>query len=101
MSSRATLKAAVLSVSLVTAVSSAAPAAAALTCQLHSSGEDAEFYPGKSASYLYDGIFGSGPAMPGLPTYTPQGLTTWANWDGKGNDLLVMGAYRKGHTSRV
>lgn len=105
MLSRTALQAAVLSAGLaaglVAAVSSAAPASAAVTCELDNSGLVADFYPGESASYVYDETFENGPAIPGLPTYTPQGLTTWANWDGKGNDLLVMGSYRKGHTSRI
>ncbi len=105
MTSRSPLKSVVLAagltVGLVAPVGVAAPALAAISCTDAGSGGSSGFYPGKSASDVYDATFAKAAAIPGLPTYTPQGLTTWENWDGKGNDLLVMGAYRKGHTSRL
>lgn len=76
----------------------AAPALAATSCA-DTPGSD--FYPGPSASAVYDETFAQGPAIPDLPTYTPQGLTTWRDWDGAGHDLLVLGTYLKGHRSRL
>lgn len=93
--------AAALAVGLVAPIGAATPAFAAIRCTDAGSGGSSGFYPGESASDVYDDTFAKAAAIPGLPTYTPQGLTTWENWDGKGNDLLVMGAYRKGHTSRL
>ncbi|AKU17746.1 hypothetical protein [Luteipulveratus mongoliensis] len=57
------------------------------------------FYPGPMASKTYNAHFGQGPKMPWLDTHTPQGLGTWANWDGSSHDLLVMSSYRSGHDS--
>ncbi len=86
----------------VTAVGLAAPADAAIgPCSTAGTGGSAGFYPGPSASDVYDDTFRKGAAIPGLPTYTPQGITTWSNWDGKGNPLLVLGSYRRGYTSRL
>ncbi|MGQ0847351.1 MAG: hypothetical protein ACT4QF_24800 [Sporichthyaceae bacterium] len=57
-------------------------------------------YPGRSASRLFDRLFAPGPALPHLNhRYIPQGLTTWENWDGAGNDLLLVGMYRKNRDS--
>lgn len=97
------LLAAGLVASFATAVGTAAPAVAVVVgeCAATGSGGSAGFYPGPSASDVYDSTFAKGPALPGLPSYTPQGITTWSNWDGKGNSLLIMGSYRRGHTSRL
>jgi hypothetical protein len=47
----------------------------------------------------YDAVFRHGPSVPHLAQWTPQGLTTWHNWDGKGHNLLLMGMYRRGAQS--
>jgi hypothetical protein len=47
----------------------------------------------------YSQVFRRGPAVPHLAKWTPQGLTTWPNWDGRGHNLLLMGMYRQGHQS--
>lgn len=75
--------------------SAEAPASAAITCDTDSSGKDAGFYDGKSASYKYDERFTQAPEIPKaeLDGHTPQGAATWSNWDGKGNDLLLVAAY--------
>lgn len=78
----------------------ASPAVAGVDDCAATTGDD-DFYPGPSASEVYDQTFSQGPAIPDLPRYTPQGLTTWPNWDGDGHDLLVLGAYWKGHRSRL
>ncbi|GAB3285304.1 hypothetical protein [Parasphingorhabdus pacifica] len=72
-----------------------AVAQAAIECDTGSSGQNATFYDGESASYTYDERFGNGPEIPGteLDTHTPQGATTWSDWDGNGNDLLLVAAY--------
>lgn len=59
------------------------------------------WYPGPSTSVLYDTTFGSGPALPDLDEYTPQGLAAWPNWDGAGHSLLLVAAYQLGHHSRL
>jgi hypothetical protein len=88
--------------SLVAGVGTASPAAADVgACAATGNGGTAGFYPGPSASDVYDDTFAKGPAVPGLPTYTPQGLTTWSNWDGKGHTMLIVGAYRRGSASRL
>ncbi len=54
------------------------------------------FYPGASASTVYDTTFTTGtPVAHGLINnrYTPQGLTSWPNWDGSGEDVLLVSAY--------
>lgn len=63
------------------------------------------FYAGASASRVYDWVntsaqstrrFTAGPAIPaGLldARYVPQGLSSWANWDGKGENILLISAY--------
>lgn len=87
---------------LVTGVGLAGPASADVgPCSDAGNGGSAGFYPGPSASDVYDDTFGKGPAIPGLTSYTPQDITTWPNWDGKGHTLLVLGSYRRGHTSRL
>src|SRR4051794_38189570 len=47
----------------------------------------------------YGTVFRRGPSVPHLAKWTPQGLTTWHNWDAKGHNLLLMGMYRHGHQS--
>jgi hypothetical protein len=58
-------------------------------------------YQGGSVSKLYDEVFHPGPPMPYLSKYSPQGLTTWWNWDGKGHALILLGEYHLGHKSLV
>jgi hypothetical protein len=106
MSTRSRLGSLVLTAGLVgtgvTAVGLAAPASAAIpSCSATGLGGSSGFYPGPAASNVYDDTFAKGPGIPGLPGYTPQGITTWSNWDGNGHSLLVLGAYRRGHTSRL
>ncbi|GAA4529991.1 hypothetical protein [Amycolatopsis samaneae] len=74
--------------------------AAAITCDAKSSGKNGPFYHGPSASYAYDKRFGSGPAVPGLDTHTPQGIAAWQNWDGA-NDLLLVTAYQDGKNAHI
>ncbi|WP_243787719.1 PQQ-like beta-propeller repeat protein [Saccharopolyspora gloriosae] len=69
----------------------AAAAPAAITCDSHAGG-DSGFYNGDSAGKVYNGKFGQGPGIPGLGSYVPQGLTTWNDWDG-GKDLLLITEY--------
>ncbi len=59
--------------------------------------EDLDNYDGKSASYMYDDRFRSGPDLrySELSQFTPQGLTYWKNWDGEA-DLLLATAYDVG-----
>lgn len=88
---------------------SAAPGAAraeaaqprAIECETSSSGQDADFYDGESASYVYDEKFTGGPDIPGLPEYTPQGLSEWQDWDGSGQDVLLTTSYLDGERSRI
>ncbi|MEB3370737.1 hypothetical protein [Saccharopolyspora mangrovi] len=77
------------------AAGGAAEAAAEITCDSDSSGQDASFYSGPSAGYTYDEKFSAGPDIPGLPEHTPQGLAAWNDWDGAGNGLLLISAYGK------
>lgn len=70
-----------------------------IKCESESSGKDAEFYNGESASYMYDKKFGHGPTIPGLDTHTPQGVAAWDNWDGSGNDLMLVTSYGKKGTA--
>lgn len=53
------------------------------------------FYNGSSASETYDIIFQLGHEIPAvmLDSYVPQGLGTWKDWGGPGNDLLLQAAY--------
>lgn len=59
--------------------------------------ENLDNYDGKSASYMYDERFRSGPDLrySELTQFTPQGLTYWKDWDGKA-DLLLATAYDTG-----
>ena len=64
--------------------------------------ENLDRYDGKSASYMYDDRFGSGPDLrySELTQFTPQGLTYWKNWDGEA-DLLLATAYDTGTRSAI
>lgn len=55
----------------------------------------APFYNGASATTVYDATFKLGHGIPAvmLDSYVPQGLATWKNWGGPGNDLLLQAAY--------
>lgn len=55
---------------------------------------DADFYEGPSASRAYDREFARAFRIPHLPDYVPQGMTTWPNWNGRGESLLLIGLYR-------
>jgi hypothetical protein len=59
--------------------------------------ENLDRYDGKSASYMYDDRFRSGPDLrySELSQFTPQGLTYWKNWQGEA-DLLLATAYDVG-----
>ncbi len=72
----------------------------AITCLSTLSAEDA-FYDGESASYVYDEKFGPGPTIPGLTTHTPQGVAAWKNWDGNGEDLLLVTSYQDGKDAHL
>ncbi|HEX3826866.1 MAG TPA: hypothetical protein VHV82_06300 [Sporichthyaceae bacterium] len=53
-----------------------------------------------AVSALYDQVFHpSGPPIPYLDSYVPQSLLPWANWDGAGHDLVLLGMYRTGAPS--
>lgn len=66
-----------------------------------------DFYPGASASKVYDWEnlstesdrrFQEGPAIPaGLldAKYVPQGFAAWSNWNGTGEDLILISAYKE------
>jgi hypothetical protein len=56
-------------------------------------------YQGGSASAVYDRVFHPWVGVPYLDTHVPQALATWANWDGAGHTLVLLGMYRKGHHS--
>lgn len=71
-----------------------AAAAAPSACVPGAPGVTGPFYPGPSASPDYDATFTRGAPIPHLSTHTPQGMTLWRNWNSRGDDLLVMGAYR-------
>jgi hypothetical protein len=68
--------------------------------QVRASGDwrDGTLYDGKSASYMYDSRFSPGPELSSkeLSDHTPQGVAWWKNWDGKGNDLLLVSTCGKG-----
>ncbi|HEY2833406.1 MAG TPA: hypothetical protein VGJ14_13350 [Sporichthyaceae bacterium] len=57
------------------------------------------FYPGPSASYVYDETFRQSFAIPFLSTHTPQGMVVWPDWDGLHHKLLLIGMYRLGSPS--
>lgn len=58
------------------------------------SAEQARFYEGPSASRTYDQQWKKAFPIPHLDAYVPQGMTTWTNWNGKGDDLILIGLYR-------
>lgn len=73
-----------------------------IRCEKARSGRD-PFYKGPSASVAYDKRFSEGPRLspPKLSTHTPQGVAWWQDWDGRGNDLLLISAHaHKGDTAR-
>jgi hypothetical protein len=59
----------------------------------------AHFYPGPSASSVYDATFRQSFSIPYLHTHTPQGMAVWPDWDGLHNKLLLIGMYRAGQPS--
>lgn len=69
------------------------PAVAASVCDLVPAAA-VPFYPGPSASQTYDALFSRGAAIPHLSTHVPQGMTTWSNWKGSGQDLILLAMYR-------
>jgi hypothetical protein len=73
-----------------------------VVCDTEPGGE--VFYPGKSASATYNEKFAQVGEDPlpylrdidlGNDYWIPQGLGYWANWDGQGNDLLLVAAYQE------
>jgi hypothetical protein len=65
-----------------------------------------ETYPGPSASQTYDHTFFQlGADKHPIPyleeKFTPQGLAHWANWNGRGDDLLLVTAYKRDQRSRI
>lgn len=74
-----------------------------IKCEQASSGGTAPLYDGKSASYMYDARFKPGPELTDkeLSDHTPQGVAWWKNWDGKGNNLLLVTTYGKGRAHIV
>jgi hypothetical protein len=85
----------------ITAVVSAPSAAvAAISCDTATTG-GSTFYDGPSASRKYDARFSNSANIPGLGTHTPQGAGTWYNWDGSGEDLLLVASYRKDADSHI
>ncbi len=91
---RAALSSLLLSAAIVAPlqVLAGSPVAAAESCDLTPA--LASFYPGPSASMTYDALFSQAGAIPYLSTHTPQGMTTWSNWDGSGDDLVLLAMYR-------
>lgn len=86
-----------------------AKAGKAIECATMPSSKE-PFYNGTSASYIYDRRFGPGPPIPGLftpvpgipaGTQTPQGVAAWQDWDGNGNDLLLVTAYQDGKDAHI
>jgi len=96
-----TFSTAVLAVAGAVAVGLAVPSAAsaAITCDTATGGST--FYPGSSASRKYNCRFSKSAAVPGLGSYTPQGIGTWYNWDGAGKNLSLIASYRDGQRSRI
>lgn len=87
------ITAAALGLTTVTAVSAPAEALETITCSTETGSDD--FYRGDSASKVYDNTFKLGHRVPDviLNGFIPQGLGTWPNWGGPGNDLLLLTAY--------
>jgi len=59
------------------------------------------FYPGPSASYVYDQTFSKSYAIPYLPDLTPQGMALWPKWFSDGTPMLVIGMYKDGDSYLV
>jgi opacity protein-like surface antigen len=93
---------AILTAFITTAVALtiAAPASAAITCDTATSG-GSTFYDGPSASYKYDARFSNSASIPNLSTHTPQGAGTWYNWDGSGKNLVLIASYRDAADSQI
>ncbi|RKT84419.1 hypothetical protein SAMN05421805_103350 [Saccharopolyspora antimicrobica] len=83
-----------LSTAAVSTAAAEGVAGPSIECASAASGQG-PFYPGPSASHVYDKAFGKGPAVPELGSSTPQGLATWTGWDGAGKDLLLVTSYGK------
>lgn len=67
--------------------------AAAITCNSSGAGGKTTYY-GPSAGTVYDSKFKQANLIPGLPEgYIPQGLGIWEDWDGAGNDLMLISMY--------
>jgi hypothetical protein len=81
-----------------TTAATAVSATRAISCDTRKGSNP--FYDGPSASKKYDSRFSNSAALPRLNRYTPQGIGTWWNWDGK-KDLLLVAAYRTGSNSQV
>src|SRR5581483_8132855 len=57
-------------------------------------------YDGGSVSALYDRLFQPAePTVPYLDRYVPQSLLAWDDWDGSGENLMLLGMYRAGSPS--
>ncbi|OLT46357.1 hypothetical protein BJF85_17135 [Saccharomonospora sp. CUA-673] len=78
-----------------------APASAqAISCETEMGSDP--FYPGESASEIYDERYSQGAEIPHLDDdFTPQGLGHWADWDGSGTNLLLVTAYQDGADARI
>jgi hypothetical protein len=63
-----------------------------IDCDTRSTVKD-PFYPGKAAGDVYDNRFKESHRIPFLPEHVPQGLATWSNWNGLGDDLLLITSY--------
>lgn len=63
-----------------------------IKCEEAATGWTSTVYDGKSASYMYDERFKPRPNLSSqeLSDHTPQGVAWWKNWDGKGNDVLLV-----------
>lgn len=83
-----------------TGAAAASSPAAAIECETATG--DAPFYPGESASEIYDERYSQGAGVPYLDDgFTPQGLAYWQDWDGSGGDLLLVTAYKSGQDARI
>lgn len=95
------LLAAALAPGLATVPVFAEPAAAVSACRNWTDNEPAGWYQGLSAGAIYDRTFRKGPLIPGLPTFTPQGIAVIPNWNSSGDGLLLIGAHNFPFTSRI
>jgi hypothetical protein len=90
-----------LSVGGLTLAAPAAQAEETISCSTATSSSD--FYPGDSASRVYDSHFALGHRVPDrevLNGFVPQGLGTWFNWGGPGKDLILLTAYKRARATR-